>query len=590
MSELTDLFRQKDFRELLSKPFSTLGYFNIFRSTAKAGVASIGGGSLPQHLLPELWKNLRSRKAVVSHTGSVTFAEQADRATRLVSGFYELGLRRGEHAAVLLHNEQAWFDTMLACVLAGYKMPMLNTHLKPDELVKCINSCRPKILVFSPEFLDTIREVESKLESSPVLVCTGEGSLPAHYKSFRSVVEGAKPVLPRGVAGGIGLPQMPFSGGSTGVPKFVTERGSAGTDNPRMKGMNAAALQSLQAKFVGGMARLGVWSIPGPVVSLIPGPLYHAGPQVAVLPLLFGSTVVPMRKFDAEAFLQIIEKERVNYTFVAPTMLERVLKLPDETKGKYDLSSMRVILCAAAPCPDYVKRDINALFRAQGAKSNVFHEYYGSSEAAIITVLKPEDYEANPQRYKSVGKPSGSECRIYDPDKKRWCKTGEVGHVVVRNLRMYRVQYGNSNEMDKAFTEIEGYYWYDDGCLGYFDEDGYLYLTSRSKDMIISGGVNIFPPEIEEVLKTHPNIMDAAVIKISDKDLGEVPGALIQSVDGTEIAASEVLDFCKQKGLYGYKLPRAIKFVAKLPKNDAGKIRKVDLERDFATALEQAKQ
>ena len=584
MSELTDLLKRRDVRELLAKPFSTLGTFNVVKSAAKAGVASIGGGSLPQHLLPELWKSLGSRKAVVSHTGSVSFSEQADRALRLAHGFYDLGLRRGEHVATLLHNEQAWFDSMLACLLSGYKMPMLNTHLKPDELVKCINSCRPKILIFSADFLDVVKEFESKLESRPVLVCSGAADLPANYLSFDSVLERAKPALPSAVAGSIGLPQMPFSGGSTGVPKFVTEKGPTGKDNPRMKGMDGASLKALQAEFVGGLARLGLWSIPGTIVSMIPGPLYHAGPQTAVLPLLFGSTIVPMRKFDAEGFLQLIEKEGVNYTFVAPTMLERVLKLPDEIKGKYDLSSMKVVLCAAAPCPDYVKRDINALFKRQGATGNVFHEYYGSSEAAIITVLKPEDYEANPQRYKSVGKASGSEFRIYDPEEQRWCKPGEVGHVLVRNIRMYRVHYGNSSEMGNAFAEVDGLYWYDDGCLGYVDEDGYLYLTSRSKDMIISGGVNIFPPEIEEVLKTHPNIMDVAVVKVPDDDLGEVPGAIIQSVDGNEIPEEEVIAFCKEKGLYGFKLPKAVKFIEKLPKNDAGKIRKVDLEKVFAAS------
>lgn len=584
MSILTDLLKQRDVRAMLKKAPSTLGYVNLLGSAVQVAASGAGrNGGMPRHLLPALWRNLGPRKAVVTHSGSVSFSEQADRTLRLASGFHGLGLRPGEHAAVLLHNEQAWFDTLLACLLSGYKMPMLNTHLKPDELMKCISSCRPKILVFSAGFLELMKEIEPKLDSAPVFICAGAGDLPDHYLSLESVIQNAKPELPPGLSGGLGLPQMPFSGGSTGVPKFVTERGAIREANPRMKGMNPASVKALQAEFINGLARLGLWSIPGTIVSMIPGPLYHAGPQTAVLPLLFGSTIVAMRKFDAEDFLRLIQIEKVSYTFVAPTMLERVLKLPDEVKEKYDLSSMRVVLCAAAPCPDYVKKDINALFRKQGARSNVFHEYYGSSEAAIITVLKPEDYEANPKRYKSVGRPSGSECRIYDPDKQRWCRTGEVGHVLVRNIRMYRVHYGNSDELEKAFIEVDGVYWYDDGCLGYFDEDGYLYLTSRSKDMIISGGVNIFPPEIEEVIKTHPNIMDVAVVKVADADLGEVPGALIQTVDGNEMPVDEVIAYCKGKGLYGFKLPRAIKFIKQLPKNDAGKIRKVELEKEFAS-------
>ena len=136
--------------------------------------------------------------------------------------------------------------------------------------------------------------------------------------------------------------------------------------------------------------------------SLIPGPLYHAGVQVAVLPFLFGGTVVPMRKFSPEGFLKAIQDERINWTFVAPTMLERVLALPDDIKHRYRLSSMRTLICAAAPCPAHVKREVNQLFRRQGAPDDVFHEYYGASETGIITVLLPSDYQEDPERYRSV--------------------------------------------------------------------------------------------------------------------------------------------------------------------------------------------
>jgi len=300
-----------------------------------------------------------------------------------------------------------------------------------------------------------------------------------------------------------------------------------------------------------------------------------------VFPLYFGGTVVPMQKYDAEHFLRLIEQEKANFTFVAPTMLERISKLPEDVKRKYDLSSMQVLFCAAAPCADYLKIGINALFKQQGAKVNVFNEYYGSSESAIISVLQPQHYEEKPERYKSVGKITGCECMVYDPEKKRQCAPGEDGHVVIRASRMYAVNYGNSSDMDDTFIEIDGVYWFDDGCTGHLDEDGFLYLTSRSKDMIISGGVNIFPVEIEEVMKQHQNIMDVAIVKVSDADLGEVPGALIQTVNRERIPDRELIEYCKVNGLYGFKLPRHVKYTDALPKNSAGKIRKKDLEIEF---------
>jgi long-chain acyl-CoA synthetase len=242
---------------------------------------------------------------------------------------------------------------------------------------------------------------------------------------------------------------------------------------------------------------------------------------------------------------------------------------------------MQVIYCAAAPCADYVKTDINQLFKQQGASKNVFHEYYGSSEAACISVLLPIHYEEKPERYKSVGKVMGCDLKIYKPDEKRECVAGEEGHVIIRSARMYSLNYGNSNEMDKSFIEVDGSLWFDDGCIGYLDEDQFLYLTTRSKDMIISGGVNIFPVELEEVIRKHKNVLDVAVVKVKDADLGEVAGALIQTVDNKNISEGELLAFCKEQGLYGFKIPKHFKFTTALPKNTAGKIRKVELEAEF---------
>jgi len=585
MNPFVELLLKPEFRAWMGFPFRSMGYGNFIKSLIKARKLNDGPAKvLPRYLLPELWRNLGDRKAVVTSTGAVTFEELSERSVRLANSFYHQGLRESDRVAVLLNNEQAWFDVMLACGITGIKMPMLNTHLKPAELAKCINTCAPKILVFSESFLNSVQSIEKDLESVELLVCTSVDQsvvLPKRYVRFNELINKGEYKLEQG---GFGFSQMAFSGGSTGVPKFIVEGGSEGgseISKHRMTGLSELDLKKIKAKFAYGISQISVGKIKGQIVSLIPGPLYHAGTQVAVFPIYFGGTVVPMLKYDEQDFLRLIEKEKVNFTFVAPTMLERVLKLPDDIKNKYDLSSMQVIYCAAAPCADYVKKGINEFFKSRGAKVNVFHEYYGSSEAACISVLLPEHYEENPKRYKSVGKVMGCDLMIYNPETKKVCQPNEDGHVIIRSARMYAINYGNSTEMENAFIDVNGVKWFDDGCVGHLDEDGFLYLTSRSKDMIISGGVNIFPVEIEEVLRKHKNILDVAVIKVSDSDLGEVPGALIQTVDGNDIAKEQLIQFCKENGLYGFKLPKHIKRIEKIPKNSAGKIRKIDLEGEF---------
>lgn len=583
MNPFIELFRQPEFRQWVSLPFSSLGYGNFAKSLFNAYTRNRDPAKkLPRYILPELWKNLGNRKAVVTASGVVTFSELSERAVRLANSFYHQGIGQNDRVAVLLYNEQGWFDVMAACMISGIKMPMLNTHLNPDELVKCINDAKPKALVFSSDFVDIVASIRDRLKNIELLVCAGAESESSKsnssYASLESLLSNGDLTLEKG---GFGLPQVPFSGGSTGVPKLIVDGGNKEVEKRRQKGVSEKDLKKLKAKMVHSVALVGPGKIKEQVVSLIPGPLYHAGVQVAVFPLFYGGTVVPMRKFNAESFLALIEQEKVNFTFVAPTMLERVLKLPEEIQRRYDLSSMQVLFCAAAPCAHYVKTGINDLFRRQGAKVDVFHEYYGSSEAAVISVLEPKDYEAKPQRYKSVGKIIGCECLVYNVDEKRPCAVGEEGHVLIRSARMYSVNYGNSGDMDNAFIEIDGVYWFDDGCIGRLDEDGFLYLSSRSKDMIISGGVNIFPVEIEEVIRKHDNILDVAVIKVEDADLGEVPGALIQTLNGDTIPAADLIEFCKANGLYGYKLPKHLGFIEALPKNTAGKIRKKDLEKEF---------
>jgi long-chain acyl-CoA synthetase len=321
---------------------------------------------------------------------------------------------------------------------------------------------------------------------------------------------------------------------------------------------------------------------------LIPGPLYHAGTIAAWVPfILLGGTGVIMKKFDPREFLRLIEAERINWVFVVPAMLEKILSLPDEARNRHDLSTMHTLICAAAPATPELKKAANEFFRARGSRRNVFTEFYGSSETAVATVLLPQDYEEKPVRYESVGRMRCAQTRIYDKDAGCWCAPGKDGQVMTRSLTTLNLDYvGSSEQAGKAFQIIDGLAWFDDGLTGHMDEDGFLYLTGRNKEMIITGGVNIFPNEIEAAIKRHARVLDVAVIRYPDRELGEVPAAIVQPKEGQTLSSGEIIDFCRQQSLQGFKIPRYVEIVESLPRHIDGKMRKKDIEDRYWAEIE----
>ena len=580
------LLREEPSRRALHAITHQIGYGTLARAGTKAVVRSrLNRAELPRQFFLSLWDTLGQREAIVDGDQRVTFAQFKDRVLRLANGLHQLGLREGDACAELLYNCSHWFELNLACALTGMAMPMLNWHLRPSELVECIQRANAKVLVVDANFADMVAGVRDQIPSVQRILLTGADRREG-FDSFEELIRRSAPALP---PGHFAMSSKPYSGGTTGTPKYINLNQDVmfGESDTARRGVSREQVTRLTLMQASAFDWYGLGECHDPVSgnarSLIPGPLYHAGVQIGVLPFFFGGTVVPMRKFTAEGFLKAIQDERINWTFVAPTMLERVVGLPDEVKNKYNLSSMRTIICAAAPCPPKVKQEINALFRRQGAKDDVFHEYYAASETGLVTILAPEDYQAKPKRYDSVGKVRGCEVGIWDADKQAWCPVGKEGKVIMRTPTVYGLEYAGVDEaaMRKNFLEIGGQLWYDDGLIGYLDEDGFLYLTSRVKEMIISGGVNLFPNEIEHAIKLHPKVADVAVVRAPDKDLGEVPAAVIQLKEGEHADAAEILAHCKETGLYGFKLPKIIDFVDQLPRNLAGKLPKKDLEARY---------
>jgi long-chain acyl-CoA synthetase len=343
------------------------------------------------------------------------------------------------------------------------------------------------------------------------------------------------------------LPQtssMIYTSGTTGSPKGV-----------RRQPLTA----DLEARM--GDYRERVYGLKPGVRTMIPGPLYHSAPNAfALRATRVASLMVLMPRFDPETFLALVEKHRIEAMFMVPTMFVRLLKLPAEVRNRYDLSSLKFVMHAAAPCPPEVKRAMI------GWMGPVVHEFYGSTESGAVTVVDSHEWLERPG---TVGRPiQGASVRIYD-DNGRRLGAGEVGEIYTRLEFLPEFTY---HQLPDKRAEIDREGFITSGDVGYLDEAGYLFLCDRKRDMVISGGVNIYPAEIEAVLINCPGVKDCAVFGIPDAEFGEQLMAVIEPQPGVPPpAVADVRAYLGQH-LAGYKVPKHIEFGADLPREDSGKI------------------
>jgi long-chain acyl-CoA synthetase len=313
---------------------------------------------------------------------------------------------------------------------------------------------------------------------------------------------------------------------------------------------------------------------PEDVVTVVTGPMYHSAPNAyGLFAARVGGTVILQSRFDPEELLQLIERHRVTHLHMVPIMFHRLLKLPDEVKAKYDLSSLKFVVHAAAPCPPPIKR---AMIEWWGP---VIEEYYGATEVGIVVSCNSQEWLAHPG---TVGKPiPEAEVRVIDKDG-RDVPQGEVGEVVSRNRFINDFTY-HRDDQKRRDTEKAGLIA--PGDIGYFDKDGFLYLCDRAKDMIISGGVNIYPAEIEAELLKMPGVADCAVFGIPDEEFGEAVCAVVQPAEGADLTEASVKGYLREH-VAGYKVPRRVDLAADLPREDSGKIFKRKLREPFWEGLE----
>jgi long-chain acyl-CoA synthetase len=507
------------------------------------------------------------RMAIISPHGDRTFAELNANANRVVRALRARGIGAGDSVSLVCANRPQFAEVLAGCTRMGVRLTTVNWHLTGDEMGYILENSDSKAVIGDVRFADALAAAVKQAPLVSVKLAVG-GAIDGFedYDAAIAVEDGTNiddPVLGR---------TMLYTSGTTGRPK--------GVDRPPPAQRDAAAAAEKSdipdagvslALSVGGAAKQNG---AGGDRHLCTGPLYHAAPLAFSLsgPLAAGCGVVLMDGWSAEETLRLIAEHGVTHTHMVATMFHRLLALPEDVRNKYDLSSLRFVIHGAAPCPVNVKK---ALIDWLGP---VVYEYYAATEGGG-TFVGPEDWLTKPG---TVGKPFHPELlKIYDAEG-NVLPPNEIGTVYMKAPSTGRFRYYKDD--DKTSSSYRGDY-FTLGDHGYLDDDGYLFLTGRSAELIISGGVNIYPAEVDAVLLTHPAVGDAGTIGIPNDEWGEEVKAVIELKEGIEPTpelAAEIRDFCRDK-LASYKLPRSIDFVDELPRHDNGKLYRKKLRELYVT-------
>ena len=487
---------------------------------------------------------------------TVTFAEMDAYANRFAQLLRARGLKRGDHFAVLMENNVHYLQVVWGSQRAGTMMVPISTRLTAPEICYILKDAGAKFLLTSTRYAEAIEGIREECADLPLLIVDGEGE-----EDYEAALA-AQPAEP--IADQAPGQYMLYSSGTTGRPKGVKPAPPEDDDilatNPLM-----------------GLAVMGAgMPADGSMVYLSPAPLYHAAPiGWCTTAQRLGGTVVVMEKFDPEHALETIEKYKVTDSQWVPTHFVRMLKLDPEVRTRYDLSGHQRALHAAAPCPVPIKREMIEWW------GPIINEYYAGSEGVGMTLIKAEDWLTHPG---SVGKAIHGTLHVCDAEGEE-VPAGQDGLLYFENDLI--PTYHNDPEKTREAMHPKG--WMTLGDIGHVDEDGFLYLTDRKSHMIISGGVNIYPQEIENLLVTHDKVMDAAVIGAPCSDFGEKVVAVVQPIDMAEAGdalEAELRDFLAPS-LSKIKMPKLFDFRAQLPREANGKLYKRELRDEFQKAAEQ---
>ncbi|RLU02165.1 MAG: acyl-CoA synthetase [Ketobacter sp.] len=482
---------------------------------------------------------------IMSESGHVvTYGELDKRSNQLTHLFRSLGLNKGDHIAILMENHPQFLTIAWAAQRSGLYYTAISHRLQTDEIAYIVNDCSARLLVTSQQLLATALALVEQISDCAHLYVSGVARPP--YQSLEQAMA-EQPDTP--IADECEGSDMLYSSGTTGKPKGIKpplDLTPLGTPNNLFNLVHA------------------LYMTPDEEMRyLSPAPLYHAAPlRYNMTFQRTGATCIIMEKFDAERYLQLVQEHRITHSQLVPTMFVRMLKLPEAVRNQYDVSSLKSAIHAAAPCPVPVKEQMIDWW------GDIIHEYYAGTEGMGFTTINSDEWR---HHRGSVGKAILGEVRIVD-DENTVLPVGEIGTVYFANGAPF--EYHNDPVKTQAATNAEG--WTTLGDVGYLDEEGYLYLTDRKAYTIISGGVNIYPQEAEDILVTHPKVTDVAVFGVPNEEFGEEVKAVVQPIDmslaGDDLEY-ELIAYCKSK-LSSIKCPRTIDFEAELPRHPTGKLYK----------------
>ena len=498
------------------------------------------------------------KPAVIMGTSGqvITYAELDAEANQLSRVFRRAGLQPGDHVALCLENHPRFLSIIWGAHYAGLYYTAMSSRLTTEEMAYILEDCGAQAFITSAYKADQAGELADQMPRVKVRLML-DGAIDG-YEDYDAVV-GAEPAAPLDEDRVEGQ-DMLYSSGTTGRPKGVKMPlpGTALGDAPD----SVTALGQL------------LFGANEDTVYLSPAPLYHAAPMRFCRAVhRIGGTVIVMEHFDPEQYLALVERHRVTFSQVVPTMFIRLLKLPEEVRSRYDTSSLRCVVHAAAPCPAEVKSQMIDWW------GPIIHEYYAGTEGNGFVYTNSEDWLAHRG---SVGKALVGTIHIVGEDGEE-VPVGESGTVYFEGEAASTFEYHNDAEKTASSRDPKGRGWSTLGDVGYLDEDGFLYLTDRKAYMIITGGVNVYPQEAENVLALHPKVHDVAVFGVPNDDFGEEVKAVVQpaSMDdaGPELER-ELIAYCKEH-LADVKCPRSVDFRDELPRHPTGKLYKRLLKDEY---------
>ncbi|MFC0283607.1 acyl-CoA synthetase [Camelimonas abortus] len=501
---------------------------------------------------------------IISGERRIETAELLQRAARAATGFRQLGVQPGDTVAVYLRNDFAFFEASMGAGMVGaYSVPV-NWHYTESEARYLFGNSEAKVIVIHADLLPGIRGAIP--EGVPLFVVETPPEIRAAYN-----IPDERCVMPEGVTRWSDwLEQFPpateqleapgsmiYTSGTTGNPK--------GVRRARPTPEQALTTQTVLSRAFGFYGRTDL----GDLVTVVTGPMYHSAPNAyGTLLARLGANVILQPRYDSEELLRLIEKHRVTHLHMVPIMFNRLLRLPEEVRSKYDVSSLQFVVHAAAPVSPPIKRQMIEWW------GPVINEYYGTTETGSVTFCTSEEWLKYPG---TVGRPfPESTVKILDPQGNE-LPPGEIGEVAARTFGIADFTYQLDDE--KRASSEKGRLILP-GDVGYFNEDGYLFLCDRAKDMIISGGVNIYPAEIEAALQRMPGVADCAVFGVPDEEYGESVMAVVQPAPGADLTEEQVKTWLRGE-IAGFKVPKKVEFRADLPREDSGKIFKRKLREPY---------